>query len=127
MGSEPGTGGAKVTEPRDPQQIRADIEVTRREMGDTVEALAAKADVKAQVRRRVEHARETAATRRRELGERARHRRRELGERARHASPDTAVSTATQLSQRARANPLPTASAGAFVLGYVVGRRRCRS
>lgn len=116
MGADPGTGGAKVTEPRDPQQIRADIEVTRREMGDTVEALAAKADVKAQARRRVEHARQSAAARRRELVERAR-----------QASPETAKSTATQLSRRARANPLRAATAGAFAVGYVVGRMRCRS
>ena len=43
-----------MTTARDPEQIREEIEETRRELGDTVEALAAKADVKAHVDRRVQ-------------------------------------------------------------------------
>jgi Protein of unknown function (DUF3618) len=43
-----------VTAARDPEQIQQEIEATRRELGDTVEALATKADVKAQVGRRIE-------------------------------------------------------------------------
>ncbi len=54
MGEEPGTVGAPLEAAKDPEQIREDIEATRRELGDTVEALAAKADVKAHVRERVE-------------------------------------------------------------------------
>jgi hypothetical protein len=42
------------TDPTDPEQIRAEIEATRQELGDTVEALAAKADVKAHARERIE-------------------------------------------------------------------------
>jgi len=57
MGEEPGTVGAPVKGPKDPEQIREEIEATRRELGDTVEALAAKTDVKAHVRRRVERTR----------------------------------------------------------------------
>jgi Protein of unknown function (DUF3618) len=50
MGQDPSTAGAQVGEkPREPQEIRRDIESTRREMGDTVEALAGKADVKTQL------------------------------------------------------------------------------
>ena len=56
MGQEPGTTGAPVTDPKNPDQIRAEIEATRRELGDTVEALAAKTDVKAHARKRVERA-----------------------------------------------------------------------
>jgi hypothetical protein len=40
--------------PEDPQQLRAAIDETRSDLGDTVEALAAKADVKGQVRESVE-------------------------------------------------------------------------
>ena len=40
MGEDPGTAGAPVTEAKDPEQIRDEIEATRRELGDTVEALA---------------------------------------------------------------------------------------
>jgi hypothetical protein len=77
MGEDPGTVGAPVagaTGPtgapaagakdpapaptaagaKDPAQIREEIEATRRELGDTVEALAAKTDVKAHVHDRVE-------------------------------------------------------------------------
>jgi Protein of unknown function (DUF3618) len=43
-----------VSTAKDPEQIREEIEETRQELGDTVEALAAKADVKAQVHRQVE-------------------------------------------------------------------------
>src|SRR6202012_6228152 len=65
MGEDPGTVGAPVEGAgegagapaegsKDPAQIREEIEATRRELGDTVEALAAKTDVKAHVRDRVE-------------------------------------------------------------------------
>jgi hypothetical protein len=37
-----------------PEQIRAEIDATREELGDTVEALAAKTDVKAQAKAKVE-------------------------------------------------------------------------
>lgn len=43
-----------MTTAKHPEQIREEIEATRQELGDTVEALAAKADVKAQVGRRIE-------------------------------------------------------------------------
>ena len=56
---------------RTPEQIRADIEQTRQELGDTVEALAAKTDVKAQAAARVDsakiQAREVAQTTRAKL------------------------------------------------------------
>jgi hypothetical protein len=39
-----------VTQQRTPEQLRDDIEQTRRELGETVERLSHKADVKAQVR-----------------------------------------------------------------------------
>jgi hypothetical protein len=54
MGEDPGTVGAPVEAAKDPAQIREEIEETRRELGDTVEALAAKADVKAHVHERVQ-------------------------------------------------------------------------
>jgi hypothetical protein len=43
--------------------VRADIERTRQQLGETVEALAAKADVKARARQKVTEAREQAAGR----------------------------------------------------------------
>ncbi|MFG1928391.1 DUF3618 domain-containing protein [Cryptosporangium sp. NPDC048952] len=42
------------TEAKDPDQLRAEIAEIRADLGDTVEALAAKADVKAQAQAKVE-------------------------------------------------------------------------
>ena len=49
-----------MTTAKDPEQIQREIEETRRELGDTVEALAAKADVKAQVHGRIERVKASA-------------------------------------------------------------------
>jgi exopolyphosphatase/pppGpp-phosphohydrolase len=46
---------------RTPEQIRADIEETRRELGDTVEELAAKTDVKAHAQAKVEQLKQSRA------------------------------------------------------------------
>jgi hypothetical protein len=50
-----------VSAAKDPEQIREEIEETRRELGDTVEALAAKADVKALANEKVERAKASVA------------------------------------------------------------------
>jgi len=42
------------TEEKTPAEIRAEIDATREELGDTVEALAEKTDVKAQAKAKVE-------------------------------------------------------------------------
>jgi hypothetical protein len=53
MGQDPRTDGApSVAIASDPEQIRRQIDQTRLELGDTVAALAVKADVKAQARER---------------------------------------------------------------------------
>ncbi len=44
---------------QDPSAIRADIERERRELGETVAALAEKADVKGQAQRKISETRET--------------------------------------------------------------------
>ncbi len=44
--------------PTEPDELRRDIEQTRAELGETIEALAAKADVKARAHEAVEEARE---------------------------------------------------------------------
>ena len=55
MGEEPSAARASVaTDAKDPEQIREEIEATRLELGDTVEALAYKADVKARVREKID-------------------------------------------------------------------------
>ena len=111
MGQDQGTAGAPVTEAKDPEQIREEIEETRRELGDTVEALAAKADVKTRMHDKVESTKESVA-----------HKKDELLGKAREASPDTVSAGASQATQKARQNPIPVAAIGAFVGGFLLGR-----
>jgi len=105
-----------VTETKEPEQLREEIEETRRELGDTVEALAAKADVKARMKDKVEATKESATQKKDDL----------LGK-ARESSPDSVTSGASQATQKAKENPLPVAAAGAFLGGFVLGRLTKRS
>jgi hypothetical protein len=111
MGKDPSTGGTGVTDTQDPAQIREQIEATREELGDTVEELAAKTDVKAQAKRKIEETTASIGGKKEEL----------LGK-AKEASPGAAVSATAGASQKARENPLPVAVAGAFALGFLSGR-----
>jgi ElaB/YqjD/DUF883 family membrane-anchored ribosome-binding protein len=101
------------SEPTSPQteEIEREIEQTREELGDTVEALAAKTDVKAQAQRKLEETKATVAQKTDDL----------LGK-AREASPESATSAASAAAEQARQNPMPVAAAGAFVAGFVFGR-----
>jgi Protein of unknown function (DUF3618) len=116
MGQDQGTAGTPVSEAKDPEELRVEIEETRRELGDTVEALAAKADVKARVHDKVESTKESVAQKRDDL----------LGK-ARETSPDSVAAGASQATEKARANPLPVAAVGAFAAGFLVGRLSKRS
>jgi uncharacterized protein DUF3618 len=113
MGEDPRQGGAPVAEqgPRDPHEIREDIESTRRELGDTVEALAEKADVKGQAQQKVAEVKRSVSGKKDELIAKAR-----------RASPETAGSAASGAVEKARTNPLPVAAAGAFAAGLIIGR-----
>jgi ElaB/YqjD/DUF883 family membrane-anchored ribosome-binding protein len=107
------TGGTS-----DPEQLRAEIEDTRRELGETVAALSAKTDVKAQAHHKVDEVKAAVGEKREELL----NKKDELLGRAREASPDSALAAASSTSAKVRQNPLPAAVAGAFVGGFVFGR-----
>lgn len=111
MGEEPSKGRSPVTQDPEPEQIREEIEQTREELGDTVEALASKTDVKAQAKQRLDETRATMSEKKDQL----------LGK-AQSVSPDSTDDTAGQVSQTVRDNPLPVAAAGAFTVGFLVGR-----
>ncbi len=108
-----GTGTEPDTEPMTPEteRIEREIQQTRDELGDTVEALAAKTDVKAQAREKVEETKAALADKKDEL----------LGK-AREASPESASGAASAAADQARENPVPLAAAGAFVAGFLFGR-----
>jgi hypothetical protein len=99
-----------VTGATDPDEIRRDIEATREELGETVAALAAKADVKTQARQRIVQTKATVTGKKDEL----------LGK-AKAGAPRSAGTAASQVAQTARRNPVPLAVGGVFGLGFLAG------
>jgi len=103
-------------EERTPEEIRREIDQTREELGDTVEALAAKTDVKAQVKGRVDEIKSDAGQRKDELVSKAK-----------EAVPESAGAGAQQVAETVKSRPVPFSAAGAFAAGLLVGwvlRRR---
>jgi ElaB/YqjD/DUF883 family membrane-anchored ribosome-binding protein len=103
------TSGPQVDgqqEQRSPDEIRADIKETREDLGDTVEALAAKTDVKGQAKAKVESVKEKITGAKDGAAER---------------TPDSARQGFAQAGEAARSNPVPTAAIAAFVGGLLVG------
>jgi hypothetical protein len=87
--------------PEDQEALRDQIEETRAELGETVEALSAKADVKGQVKEKVEERKE-------QLRDQQAQAEAKLGE----------------LGKQAKGNPVPlAAAAGAAILLLLVVRR----
>ncbi len=103
-------GADAVGENKSPEQIRADIEQTREQLGDTVEALAEKTDVKAQAKTRISAAKDAAQSKRAEYAAKAK-----------QAAPDSAGAGADQLTATVKQQPLPFAVAVAFVAGLAIG------
>ncbi len=111
---------------RSPEDVRADIEQTRAELGDTVEALAAKTDVKGQAKRAVSDARstvkQTAAGARQTVSDR----RDDAVSAAQGAAPDSAGDAGRRLSRLLQENRGTVIPAATLVLGVLIGRRRTR-
>jgi ElaB/YqjD/DUF883 family membrane-anchored ribosome-binding protein len=114
------------TEQRSPKEIREDIEGTREDLGDTAAAVAEKADVKKQAKRKVTGAKEKASAKVEEVKQTATAKKEEVTDKAQEATPDSGRDAARQAQQFARENPIPLAIGGAFVAGYVIGRLRSR-
>jgi hypothetical protein len=118
-------GGIPAPMPIDtgePDDIRTDIERIRTDLGESVDALAAKADVRARARQAVQTARIRAADRMTGAAHSARHRTSEVarwtadaGRRARAAAPQQA----RELGQTVRRRPTPTAGTSAAVAAAV--------
>jgi transposase-like protein len=113
-------------EDRTPEDVRAEIAQTRAQLGDTVEALAAKTDVKGQAKRAVSDARATVSDRAGDAREAVAGKTNEALSAAQQATPDSAADAAhrfARLVQEHRARLIP---AGALALGVIIGRRRAR-
>lgn len=101
MGEDPREDGQAVeTEQRTPEQIEADIERTRRDMGDTVAAVAEKADVKGQAKAKVDDAKA----------------------RLRAKAPSSAGDGAGTVGRLARDNQRPLVIGGAVLVAFLLGR-----
>jgi ElaB/YqjD/DUF883 family membrane-anchored ribosome-binding protein len=103
------TSGSPVGDEQDtrsPEEIRADIENTREDLGDTVEALAAKTDVKGQAKAKVESVKEKVTGAKDGAADR---------------TPESAQHGFEQVKSTASDNPVPTAAVAAFVGGLLVG------
>jgi ElaB/YqjD/DUF883 family membrane-anchored ribosome-binding protein len=100
----------------DPDAVRRDIEETREELGDTVEALSSKADVKGQVQGKVDERKEAVRQKQEELKGKVSG----LGERVSSATPEDVKGAATRAATAAEERPLP-AIAAALVLGVLIG------
>jgi ElaB/YqjD/DUF883 family membrane-anchored ribosome-binding protein len=93
-----------------PEELREDIEQTRQELGDTVEALAEKSDVKAQAKQRVNSLKDSALNKKDEFASRAK-----------EATPESASSGAQQIVSTIKRDPVPFTGVAVFAAGLLVG------
>jgi ElaB/YqjD/DUF883 family membrane-anchored ribosome-binding protein len=96
---------------KSPDELRSDIEETREQLGDTVEALAEKTDVKGQAKQRIDSLKTTAQQKQDEFRSKAQ-----------AAAPESANAGAQRLVGAAKQNPLPVAAAGTLVASFLLGR-----
>ncbi|MEU6892359.1 DUF3618 domain-containing protein [Streptomyces sp. NPDC046557] len=118
-----------------PEELREDIRHTRDDLGQTVEALAAKADVRAQAKEKTAAVKEQAAEKAALLSRRIRAKAEQAAclvrDVAKDKTPAPVLDTATQVGQSAartvRTNRAPAVAAGAALIVILLlrrGRRR---
>jgi hypothetical protein len=114
--SSPAVETGTSDQQRSPDEIRADIERTREQLGDTAAAVAQKGDVKTQAKAKIDETKQRLADKKDEV----------VGK-AKETSPDSATQLAGQAATTAKDNPLPVAATVAFLAGFLVGRISRRS
>jgi hypothetical protein len=108
-------GSDDAQETRTSDEIRSDIDETREDVGDTVEALAAKTDVKAQARDRID-----------EIKGNVRAKADQAKAKAQSTTPESARQGGEQLVAKVRENPGPVAFGAAVLVAFLIGRRTGR-
>ena len=116
-GARSASAGGDLSEERDQEQLQHAIEETRAELGDTVDALAQKADVKARVSEKVEQRKAAFRERQKDMKARVNGAR----ERVSSTTPDEAKRAASQIAHTAEERPFP-AIAVALGVGLLIGR-----
>jgi hypothetical protein len=104
------SAASEETQQKSPEEIRTEIEQAREALGDTVEALAEKADVKGQAKDRIASIKATAQ-----------HKKAEFASRAREATPESAGAGVQQVASAVSRQPVPFTAAGAFAAGALAG------
>jgi ElaB/YqjD/DUF883 family membrane-anchored ribosome-binding protein len=103
------------------EQLRRDVEHTRADLGETVEALSHKADLKGQLKQRIDERK--AALRGRQEGLKAKAT--QARERVSGATPEDAKRTASRVAHTAEERPFPAigvAFGAGLVLGWLIAR-----
>jgi ElaB/YqjD/DUF883 family membrane-anchored ribosome-binding protein len=108
-------------ESQSPEELRAEIERTQQQLGDTVEALAHKTDVKAQASARIDAAKESVQEAVHGVQESVQHTREGFVAKVKQSTPESAGAGAQQVSATVQGKPVPFAAASAFAAGVLVG------
>jgi ElaB/YqjD/DUF883 family membrane-anchored ribosome-binding protein len=117
MGEDPGQVGTSIEgEQKTPEELRREIEATRRDLGDTAAALAEKTDIRARAKEKLDDVKRTIADKQRSLAQSS------GGGEGMTGPAAAAGQAATQAKAKARENPVATAAVAAFAVGFVVGR-----
>jgi ElaB/YqjD/DUF883 family membrane-anchored ribosome-binding protein len=109
------------SEPQSAEELRAEIERTQEELGDTVEALAHKTDVKAQASARIDAAKESISETVHGARESVAHTADDVVSKVRQATPPSAGAGAHQVTATVQERPVPFTAVGAFAAGVLVG------
>jgi hypothetical protein len=115
-------GQSGKQETRSPEEIQRDIEETREELADTVAAVAEKADVKTQAKRKVDETKAKAKAKVDDAKQTAGAKREEFTSKAQESTPDSAGAAGERVAALARENPVAVRIAAAFLAGFVVSR-----
>jgi ElaB/YqjD/DUF883 family membrane-anchored ribosome-binding protein len=108
-------------EPKSAEEIRAEIAQTQEQLGETVEALAEKTDVKARAHDRIDAVKDGAQERIGSVKENVAHVKDDGVSRARQVTPESAQDGVHQVSATVQERPLPFATVAAFAAGLLVG------
>jgi ElaB/YqjD/DUF883 family membrane-anchored ribosome-binding protein len=116
-GARTASAGGDLSQEKDREQLQHGIEEARAELGDTVDALAQKADVKARVSEKMEQRKAALRERQEDIKARVSGAR----ERVSSTTPDEAKRAASQIAHTAERRPFP-AIAVALGVGLLIGR-----
>ncbi|CAL9486633.1 DUF3618 domain-containing protein [Streptomyces albus] len=109
-----------------PEELRAQVEETRRELGETVEALAARADVKTQARNKATRLKKEARAKAAAAKEQVSGSAHTVSEKVQERTPEQAQAKAKHAAETTRGNPAVPVAAGAAVLALILLARRRR-